>query len=80
MLQAIKLKLSDLKDTFLRHILQVFPIRYILSCCQGNNITKGTSQNLASWEMEFLNNSVIYKDIDLKFGMETNFWATEFQK
>ena len=44
--QGIKLKLSDFKDTPLRHFLQVKPVRYILSCCHGNKITKGTSQNL----------------------------------
>ena len=45
--QGIKLKLSDFKDTPLRHIWQVKPVRYILSFCHGNKITKGTSQNLA---------------------------------
>ena len=45
--QHIKLKLSDFKDTPLRHILQVKPVRYILSCCHGNKITEGTSQDLA---------------------------------
>ena len=45
--QGIKLKLSDFKDTPLRQFFQVKPIRYILSCCHGNKITKGTLQNLA---------------------------------
>ena len=38
--QAMKLNFSDFKDTFLRHILQVIPISYILRCYQGNEITK----------------------------------------
>ena len=45
--QAIKLKLSDLKRTSLRHILRVILVPYILSCYHGNKIIKGTSQNLA---------------------------------
>ena len=45
--QTIKLKLSDFRDTSLRHILQVIPVRYILRCYHGNKITKGTLQNLA---------------------------------
>ena len=44
--QAMKLKLSDFKDTCLRHILQVIPGCYILRCYHGNKITKGTLQNL----------------------------------
>ena len=44
--QAMKLKLSDFKDTCLRHILQVIPGYYILRCYHGNKITKGTLQNL----------------------------------
>ena len=50
--QAIKLKLSDFKDTFLRHILQVIPVRYIVRCYHGNKITKGTLQNLAQQKSE----------------------------
>ena len=42
--QAMKLKLSDFKDTCLRHILQVIPGCYILRCYNGNKITKGTLQ------------------------------------
>ena len=30
-------------------------------------------------KVKFWNNSVIFKDIELEFGMETNFWATEFK-
>ena len=45
--QAVKLKLSDFKDTSLRRILQVIPVRYILRCYHGNKITEGTLQNLA---------------------------------
>ena len=45
--RGIKLKLSDLKDIPLRHFFQVKPVCYILSCCHGNKITKGTWQNLA---------------------------------
>ena len=45
--QAIKLKFSDFKDTSLRHILQVIPVRHILRCYHGNKITKGTLQKLA---------------------------------
>ena len=44
--QAMKLKLSDFKDTCLRHILQVIPGCYILRCHHANKITKGTLQNL----------------------------------
>ena len=68
--QAIKLKLSDFKDKPLRHFLQVKPVRYILSCCQGNKITKGTSQNLAPKKSE---KSVICEAIELKFGTEATF-------
>ena len=68
--QGIKLKLSDFKGTPLRHILQVKPVRYILSCCHGNNITEGTSQDLALKKNE---KSAICKDIELKFGIETQF-------
>ena len=45
--QDIKLKLPDFKDTFLRHILQVRSVLYILSCYHSNKITEGTSQDLA---------------------------------
>ena len=68
--QGIKLKLSDFKDTPLTHLFQVKPVRYILSCCHGNKITKGTSQNLAPKISE---KSVICKDIELKFGIEATF-------
>ena len=68
--QGIKLKLSDFQDTPIRHILQVKPVRYICSCCHGNKISKGTSQNLAPKKSE---RSAICKDIELKFGIETNF-------
>ena len=68
--QGIKLKLSDFKDTLLRHILQVKPVRYVLSCCHGNKITEGTSQDLAPQKSE---KSVICRDIELKFDMVTNF-------
>ena len=68
--QGIKMKLSDFKDTPLRHFLQVKPVRHILSCCDGNKLTKGTSQNLAPKKSE---KSAICKDIELKFGIETNF-------
>ena len=68
--QVIKLKLSDFKDTPLRHLLKVKPVRYILSCCHGNKITKGISQNLAPKKSE---KSVICKDIELKFGTEAKF-------
>ena len=66
----MKLKLSDFKDTPLRHFLQVKPVRYILSCCHGNKITNGTSPNLAPEKSE---KSAICKDIELKFGKETKF-------
>ena len=68
--QGIKLKLSDFKDTPLRHILQVKPVRYILSSCHGNKITDGTSQDLASKKSE---KPAICKDIELKFGTELSF-------
>ena len=64
--QGMNLKLSDFKDTLLRHFLKVKPVRYILSCCHGNKITNGTSQNLAPKKSE---KSVICKDIELKFGL-----------
>ena len=70
MAQGITLKLSDFKDTPLRHFLQVKPVRYILSCCHGNKITNGTSQILAPKKSE---KSAICKDIELKFGIETTF-------
>ena len=44
--QAMKLKLSDLNDTSLRHILQAIRVRQILRCYHGNSITRGTLQNL----------------------------------
>ena len=44
--QAMPLKLSDFKDTCLRHSLQVIPGCYILRCYHGNKITKDTLQNL----------------------------------
>ena len=44
--QAMKLKLSDFKETCLRHIVQVIPCCYILRCYHGNKITKGTLQKL----------------------------------
>ena len=68
--QGIKLKLSNFKDTPLRHSLQVKPVRHILSCCHGNIITKSISQNLAQKKSE---KSAICKDIELKFGIETKF-------
>ena len=68
--QGIKLKLSDFKDTLLRHILQVKPVRYVLSCCHGKKITEGTSQDLAPQKSE---KSAICGDIELKFGIGTNF-------
>ena len=68
--QGINLKLSDFKDTPLRHILQVKPVRLILSCCYGNKIKEGTSQDLAARKRE---KSAICKDIELKYGMETHF-------
>ena len=64
------MKLSNFKDTPLRHFLQVKPVRYILSCCHGNRITKGTSQNLAPKKSE---KSVICEDIKMKFGIEAKF-------
>ena len=57
--QGIKLKLSDFKDTPLRHILQVKQVRYILSYYHGNKITEGTSQYLAPKKSE---ESAICKD------------------
>ena len=68
--KGIKPKLSDFKDTPLRHFLQVKPVRYILSCCHGNKITIGTWQNLALKKSE---KSTICKDIELKFDIETKF-------
>ena len=66
--QSIELKLSDFKDTPLRHILRVKPVRYILSCYHGNKITEDISQDLAPKKSE---KSAICKDIELKFGIET---------
>ena len=68
--QAIKLKLSDFKDTPLRHLSNVIPVRYILSCYHGNKITQGSLQNLTPKKRE---KSVFCKDIELKCGIETNF-------
>ena len=68
--QGIKLKPSDFKDTLLRHILQVKPVRQVLSCCHSNKITEGTSQDLAPKKSE---KSAICRDIELKFGIGTNF-------
>ena len=68
--QGIKLKLSDFRDTPLRHILEVKPVSYILSCCHDNKITEGTSQDLAPKKSE---KSAICKDIELKFGIDTKF-------
>ena len=42
----MKLKLSDFKDTSIKHILQVIAVCYILRRYHGNKITKGTLQNL----------------------------------
>ena len=70
--QGIKLKRSDFKDTPLRHILQVKPVRYILSCYHGNKITEGTSQDLALKKSE---KSAVCKDSDPKFGIKTKFVA-----
>ena len=69
-LKVSSLKLFDFKDTPLRHFLQLKLVRYILSCCHGNKITKGTPQNLAPKKSE---RSAICKDIELKFGIETKF-------
>ena len=63
---AINLKFSEFKDTLLRPILQVKPVR----CCHGNKITEGTSQDLAPKKSE---KSAICRDIELKFGTGTNF-------
>ena len=68
--QGIKLKLSDFKDILLRHILQVKPVPYVLSCCHGNKITEGTLQDLVPQKSE---KSAICRDIELKFGIGTNF-------
>ena len=50
--------------------MQVKSVRYILSCCHENKITKGTSQNFAPKKSE---KSAICKDVELKIGIETNF-------
>ena len=68
--QDIKLKLSDFKDTPLRHILQVKPVRYILSCYHGNKITRGISLDLApKKKIGRLSRywAEICQDIELKF-------------
>ena len=70
MAQRIKRKVSDFKDTPLRHILQVKPVPYLLNCYHGNKVTEGTSQDLAPKKSE---KSAICKDIELKFGIETKF-------
>ena len=59
-----------------RHILQVKTVRYVLSCCHGNKITEGTSQDLAPQKSE---KSAICRDIELKFGVGTNFGALSSQ-
>ena len=68
--QGIKLKLSDSKNTPLRHILQVKQFRYILNCCHCNKITEGFSQDLAPKKSE---KSANCKNIELKFGIATKF-------
>ena len=68
--QGIKLKLADFKDAPLRYFLQVKPVRYILSCCHGNKITKGTSQNLVQIKVK---KSAICKDIESKIGIKAKF-------
>ena len=57
--QVIKLKPSDFKDKPMRHILQVKPVCYILSCYHGDKITDDTSQDLAPKKSE---KSAICKD------------------
>ena len=71
--QAMKLKLSDFKDTCLRHILQVIPGCYILRCYHSSKITKVPCKIWLNRKVKFLNNSVIFKDIELKFDIYTNF-------
>ena len=72
--QAIKLKLSDFKDTSLRHIHVVIPVRYILRCYHGNKITKAPWKKIwLNRRVKIWNNSVTFKGIELKFSMETNF-------
>ena len=66
--QGIKLKLSDFKDTPLRHILEVKPVRYILSCYHGNKITESTSRDSTPSKSE---KSAIWEHIELKFRVET---------
>ena len=60
---GIKLNLSDFKDSPLRYLLQAKPVGY----CNGN---KKYQQYLASKKSE---KSAICKEIELKFGIETNF-------
>ena len=69
-LKLLKLKLFDFKDTPLKHLLKVKPVRYILSCGHCNKITKCTSQNLAPKKSE---KSVICIGIELNFGVEAKF-------
>ena len=47
--KGINLKLSDFRDTHLRHLVQVKPVRYILSCSHGNKITKGARSEYFFW-------------------------------
>ena len=62
--------ISDFKDSPLRRILQVKPVRYILSCYHDNKFTEGTLQYFAPKKSE---KSAICKDIELKFGIEIKF-------
>ena len=63
--QAVKLTFSYFKDTPLGHIFLVIPLLYILSCYHNNQITNHKGS--------FYDNSVLCKDIELKFCTETTF-------
>ena len=46
-------------------------VHYILSCYRGNAVTKGTCRMKLHRELTFFNNSIIYKNVELKFSMDT---------
>ena len=71
--QAIKLKLSGFKDTYLRHILQSYQFVLFRSVTTAIKLQKVPCKIWLRRKVKFVNNSVIFKDIKLEFGRETNF-------
>ena len=46
-------------------------VQYILNCYHGNTVTKGTCRMKLHRDLNIFNNSVIYKNVELKFSMDT---------